>query len=131
MGLQKFNTTAAIEDHRSALNKTHQHSPHCGHTAVVHQNHIDYLVDGRLEHVGEGGSITHHVIEVSELNPEECAPLNDCELEEHVHGPGCGHELVPHGDHMDYLVNGVLHHPHEDHCDDHGPVEVGMDEQAN
>ncbi len=42
----------------------------------------------------------------------------------HVHGPGCGHEAVPHGDHTDYLVDGRLHHPHGDHCDDHGPVEV-------
>jgi hypothetical protein len=31
---------------------------------------------------------------------------------------------VPHGDHVDYLVNGHLHHAHGDHCDDHGPVEV-------
>jgi hypothetical protein len=22
----------------------------------------------------------------------------------HVHGPGCGHEAVPHGDHVDYRV---------------------------
>ena len=26
----------------------------------------------------------------------------------HEHGPGCGHEPVPHGD----------------HCDDHGPIDV-------
>ncbi len=26
--------------------------------------------------------------------------------------------------HVDYLVNGRLHHPHGDHCDDHGPVEL-------
>jgi UDP-2,3-diacylglucosamine pyrophosphatase LpxH len=25
---------------------------------------------------------------------------------------------------VDYLVNGHLHHPHGDHCDDHGPVKV-------
>jgi hypothetical protein len=31
---------------------------------------------------------------------------------------------VPHGNHVDYLVNGHLHHPHGGHCDDHGPVEV-------
>jgi hypothetical protein len=37
----------------------------------------------------------------------------------HVHGPGCGHEAVPHGDHIDYLVDGRLHHPHGDHCDNH------------
>jgi hypothetical protein len=30
----------------------------------------------------------------------------------------------PHGDHLDYLVNGRLHHPHGDHCDDHGPVQL-------
>ena len=29
----------------------------------------------------------------------------------------------PGGDHIDYLVDGHLHHPHGDHCDDHGPVE--------
>ena len=28
------------------------------------------------------------------------------------------------GDHVDYLVNGHLHHPHGDHCDDHGPVQL-------
>jgi hypothetical protein len=31
---------------------------------------------------------------------------------------------LPHGDHVDYLVGGRLHHPHEGHCDDHGPVDV-------
>jgi hypothetical protein len=29
---------------------------------------------------------------------------------------------VPHGDHVDFMVSGHLHHPHGDHCDDHGPV---------
>jgi UDP-2,3-diacylglucosamine pyrophosphatase LpxH len=41
-----------------------------------------------------------------------------------VHGPDCGHPAVPHGDHVDYLVAGHLHHPHGTHCDDHGPVVV-------
>jgi hypothetical protein len=31
---------------------------------------------------------------------------------------------VPHGDHTDYLVDGHLHHPHGDHCDDRGMVNV-------
>jgi hypothetical protein len=31
---------------------------------------------------------------------------------------------VPHGDHVDYLVDGHLHHPHNGHCDDHGPVTI-------
>ncbi|MFC4075961.1 hypothetical protein [Salinithrix halophila] len=40
------------------------------------------------------------------------------------HNKDCGHELVPHEDHYDYLVNGRLHHLHEDHCDDHGPIDI-------
>ena len=31
-------------------------------------------------------------------------------------------EAVPHGNHTDYRVSGHLHHPHGDHCDDHGPL---------
>ncbi|MCD8501925.1 MAG: hypothetical protein LRY71_09930 [Bacillaceae bacterium] len=41
-----------------------------------------------------------------------------------THDDDCGHELVPQGDHVDFLVNGRLHHVHGDHCDDHGPVEL-------
>ena len=41
-------------------------------------------------------------------------------LDAHAHGPDCGHEAIAHGDHVDYLVDGHLHHPHDDHCDDHG-----------
>jgi hypothetical protein len=39
-----------------------------------------------------------------------------------VHGSACGHERVPHGDHLDYWVDGHLHHPCSGHCDDHGPL---------
>jgi hypothetical protein len=31
---------------------------------------------------------------------------------------------VPHGDHVDYLVDGHLHQSHGDHCDDHGPIDL-------
>ena len=34
------------------------------------------------------------------------------EAHAHEHGPGCGHEAVAHGDHVDYLANGHLPHPH-------------------
>ncbi|MCA0435967.1 MAG: metal ABC transporter permease [Austwickia sp.] len=40
---------------------------------------------------------------------------------EHEHGPGCGHEAIPHGDHVDYLHDGHLHAPHHGHYDEHGP----------
>jgi hypothetical protein len=31
---------------------------------------------------------------------------------------------VPHGDHVDYLVGGHLHHSHEGHCDNHGSLKA-------
>ena len=103
----------------------HQHGPGCGHTGVQHDGHVDYLHDGHLHHHGQGGVEEHHLA-VSAVNPSGCTPQHDCGQHDngHQHGPGCGHEPVPHGDHVDYLVDGHLHHPHGNHCDDHGPVNV-------
>ncbi|MDR2930140.1 MAG: metal ABC transporter permease [Propionibacteriaceae bacterium] len=39
--------------------------------------------------------------------------------DQHVHGPGCGHEAVDHGDHVDYIHDGHLHRRHQDHYDEH------------
>jgi hypothetical protein len=57
------------------------------------------------------------------MTDDDCV-AHDCEHHDadHVHGPGCGHEAVQHGDHIDYVVDDHLHHPHDDHCHDHGPV---------
>jgi hypothetical protein len=106
----------------------HRHGAGCGHTAVRHGSHIDYLREGHLEHP-EGDTIQEHRIEVTEQNPDRCTPDHRCsEHTGHVHGPETAehrhHETVPHGDHMDYLHEGRLHHHHDDHCDDHGPVQV-------
>jgi zinc transport system permease protein len=42
----------------------------------------------------------------------------------HEHGAGCGHPVVPHGDHVDYDHDGHLHAPHRTgagvHYDEHG-----------
>jgi hypothetical protein len=43
----------------------------------------------------------------------------------HPHGPCCGPVAVRHNGPTDYLHDGRLHHPHGNHCDDHGPVNVG------
>jgi hypothetical protein len=105
----------------------HNHGPGCGHTAIRHDKHVDYLHDGHLHHVEDDGSVTEHALDVGGQNPSSCTPKHDCggHPKTHKHGPGCGHEAVPHGDHIDYLVDGHLHHPHGDHCDDHGPVQRG------
>lgn len=42
----------------------------------------------------------------------------------HVHSQLCGHPRIIHEDHIDYIVEGRLHHPHITHCDDHGPVKL-------
>lgn len=101
----------------------HEHGPGCGHTAIEHDDHIDYLHDGHLHHP-HGSHYDEHRIPISAQNPACCSPLapEASHDPDHVHGPGCGHEPVPHGDHIDYLVEGRLHHPHGGHCDDHGPV---------
>ena len=103
----------------------HVHGPGCGHQAIEHDGHVDYLHDGHLHHPHDG-HVDEHSIAVSETNPDGCTPAHQCSGHdsEHVHGPGCGHEAVPHGDHVDYLVDGHLHHPHGGHCDDHGPVNL-------
>ena len=103
----------------------HEHAPGCGHTAVRHDDHVDYLHDGELHHHA-GGDVETHAVAISDVNPADCTPEHDCADHEtgHEHGPGCGHDAVPHGDHIDYLVGGHLHHPHGDHCDHHGPIEV-------
>lgn len=106
-------------------NHTHQHGPDCGHTAIVHGDHIDYLHDGHLHHP-HADHVDEHILEISEMNPEHCTPSHVCSGHEagHVHGPDCGHEAVAHGDHICYLVGDHLHHPHGDHCDDHGSLNV-------
>ena len=101
----------------------HVHGQGCGHTAIKHNDHVDYLSDGKLHHLGDGGC-EEHVIEVSDKNPDSCNKAHRCEGSGHQHGPNCGHERVPHGDHYDYLVDGRLHHVHGDHCDDHGEVDT-------
>jgi zinc transport system permease protein len=37
----------------------------------------------------------------------------------HEHGPGCGHEAVVHGDHVDYVHEGHRHAAHGAHYDEH------------
>lgn len=85
-----------------------------------------YLFDAEFCNVASGWEKGQNWIEVSGKNPDRCTPDHNCgaHAPNHVHGPGCGHEPVPQGDHVDYLVNGHLHHPHGDHCDDHGSVEL-------
>jgi hypothetical protein len=96
----------------AADNTDERSAPAMGHLHSHHDGHVD-----------------DHVIAVDAANPAECTPEHDCgaHADGHQHGDDCGHEAVPHGDHTDYLVDGHLHHPDGDHCDDHGEVKVVSD----
>ena len=113
------------EQHEIHGGHDHAHGPNCGHQGVKHAGHVDYLHDGHLHHA-HAGHIDEHTIELSDKNPNVCTPQHSCGAHDksHQHGASCGHEAVPHGDHIDYLVKGHLHHPDGDHCDNHGPVEL-------
>lgn len=103
--------------HTTHPDHTHVHSANCGHLRVQHSDHVGYLHGGHL-HCPHEDHYDEHMLEISETNPAVCAPVAcACGC-----GPDCGHAAVPHGDHVDYLVNGRLHHPHDGHCDDHGPL---------
>ncbi len=106
------------------LNHDHVHGINCGHIAIRHGDHVDYLHDGHLHHQSNNGVIEEHILAVAATNPVTCTGGHACNdhLTDHVHGDGCGHEAVPHGDHVDYLVDGHLHHQHNNHCDNHGPI---------
>lgn len=106
-------------------NHAHQHAPDCGHTSIEHNGHTDYLHNGHLHHL-HLNHVDDHSLEVNDKNPEACTPTHSCGAHsvDHVHGPTCGHEPVPHGEHIDYLVDGHLHFAHETHCDDHGVVRI-------
>lgn len=103
---------------------SHTHGPNCGHTAIQHEDHTDYLHDGHLHHPHEE-HVDEHVIGIDSGNPVSTA-RHDCGGHEkgHIHGQGCGHESIPHGDHTDYIVNGHLHHCESGECQYHGDISV-------
>ncbi len=110
-------------NHHTHENHSHVHGPTCGHKAIQHGDHVDYLHDGHL-HRSHEGHYDECSIAVDSKNPASCTEGHICSGHDvsHVHGPGCGHEAVPHGDHVDYLVDGHLHHQHNGHCDSHGQL---------
>lgn len=114
-----------MASHETHPTHSHVHGPNCGHLAVRHDGHVDYLHDGHLHHP-HSGHTDEHSIGVGSSNPQDCTNGHECNGHDrdHRHGPGCGHETVPHGDHLDYLVGGHLHHPHNGHCDNHGNLRL-------
>jgi hypothetical protein len=109
--------------HKMHSEHTHVHGESCGHPGIKHGAHVDYLHDGHLHHAHDG-HVDECILEAGAANPVACTPSHACAAHDsaHQHMTGCGHPMVPHGDHADYLVSGHLHHAHGGHCDDHGAV---------
>lgn len=112
-----------MPEHQTHKSHDHHHAPGCGHKAVTHGDHKDYLHDGHL-HAPHGDHVDECAIKVDAAHPADCTPSHACggHVDKHVHGTACGHEAVPHGDHVDYVVGDHLHHPHAQHCDHHGAI---------
>lgn len=68
-------------------------------TIIEHDGHAGYICCGRLL-CREAEAWVPHVLTPAVPG---CTPVA-VTLKDHVHGPGCGHPTVPHGDHVDYLV---------------------------
>lgn len=94
----------------------HQHGPDCGHIRVQWANETAYLHDGHM-HRKRGGNWEEAAIPVTNENPDTCQQVA-------CSGHAGSAQTVPHGDHMDVVVGGRLHHTHNGHCDDHGPIQV-------
>ena len=115
--------TQSKQSHTIHQGHSHSHGPNCGHKAVKHNDHTDYLHEGHLHRMHES-HVDEHTLEVTTSNPSQCTPQHVCSghTKDHRHGVNCGHESIPHDDHIDYIVEGHLHHSHTDHCDDHGKI---------
>src|ERR1700752_2692442 len=51
VAISATNPSARTPGHACAgHDKSHVHGPDCGHSAVPHGDHVDYLVDGHLHH---------------------------------------------------------------------------------
>lgn len=80
----------------------------CGHVAVGHGSHADFLHDGHA-HVAHGD---HY----DECQPDAHTPAG---VHSHKHGSDCGHPTVQHEAHVDYVHDQHRHASHADHYDEH------------
>lgn len=121
IGLVSCSSTSMV-DHDTHNVHQHAHGEDCGHQVVMHDGHMDYVHDGHLHHVHDA-HVDEHIVKITAANPVAEKRAEAGKHDDHVHGPGDTlHAMIPHGDHVDYLHDGHLHHVHNDHIDEHGPL---------
>lgn len=57
-------------------NPCHIHCDFCGHLAIIHDNHIDFLSDGELHYTTRSGATYPHKLAITNLNPVRCELLD-------------------------------------------------------
>ncbi|CAM9604447.1 unnamed protein product [Scytosiphon promiscuus] len=145
--------------------KAHVHGAACGHVAVLHENHVDFLVEGGQLECYDGKQKTREgwvssstetsgsvdaacgcddssskckkadaaeksngkpatrddVLHWDGARPDQ--PRGRCDGDSH--GPQCGHDVIHHDGHLDYVINGRLIHPIQA---DHPAAAAGVSE---
>ena len=84
---------------------------------IEHKEHLGLLEDGKLR----CGDVVHTLCD-DDLDIEEMKI--DCQ---HTHNKTCGHPVVIHNDHVDYLVDDSLHHISDSGCENHGLLSTYKD----
>ncbi len=105
--------------------KTHMHNDKCGHAAVKHDTHTDYVENGAY-HSAHADHFDKHGTAISSNDPAARNVASDTHFtvneNGHAHGDKCGHKKVAHADHFDYIHDGQYHSTHADHSDNHGTL---------
>eukprot|EP00826_Nyctotherus_ovalis_P052304 TRINITY_DN660_c0_g3_i4.p1 TRINITY_DN660_c0_g3~~TRINITY_DN660_c0_g3_i4.p1 ORF type:complete len:356 (-),score=81.16 TRINITY_DN660_c0_g3_i4:384-1451(-) len=56
----------------STVFQSHVHGEFCGHPAVIHENHVDFLCDGELHLITHSSAVYPHKLAVTDVNPSAC-----------------------------------------------------------
>ena len=102
---------AETDSHQPLQSYPHEHGAGCGHAALQHRDHVDYLHDGHAHRI-HGDHVDDEPVIGSEAHVAHPGHM-------HVHREGCGHQAVRHEDHVDYIHGAHRHTGHQVHYDEH------------
>lgn len=92
----------------------------------------DFKLDDILKNMKEDEDLEKSEEKIKKKESNFCQKCSGNELNDkntHIHGVGCGHSIIYHKGHIDYIVEDVLHHPHHEHCDNHGRITFVVDKE--
>jgi len=108
----------ASDDIFEVKNHSHKHKEGCGHKTISHGDHLDFAHGNHL-HAQHSDHFDDHG-PVDSKRKLATATHRISKNHNHRHGEDCGHKMVEHGDHKDFLHDGEYHAAHGKHYDLHG-----------